>query len=71
MMADLRVPRGPGPIHLPRPQQATAEKTSPDVVTLNLHVDDGSGDPPKVILIEFTVEDARTLSIRLWLAADK
>jgi hypothetical protein len=48
-----------------------AEKTSPDVVTLNLHVDDGSGDPPKMILIEFTAEEARTLSIRLWLAADK
>jgi hypothetical protein len=63
--------RGPGPFHLPRPQHATAEKTSPDVVTLNLHVEDGSGDPPKVILIEFTAEEARSLSIRLWLAADK
>jgi hypothetical protein len=63
--------RGPGPFRLPRPQQTTAEKTSPDVVTLNLHVDDQSGDPPKVILIEFTAEEARTLAIRLWLAADK
>jgi len=63
--------RGPGPFRLPRPKQATAEKTAPDVVTLNVQVDDTSGEPPTVIFTELTPEEARTLAIRLWLAADE
>jgi hypothetical protein len=63
--------RGPGPFRLPNPKHATAEKTSPNAVTLKLHVDGESGDPPKLILADLTAEEARTLAIRLWLAADK
>lgn len=58
------------PIRLSRPT-AGAEKTSSDLVTMSLQADDESGDPPKIVSAEMTVEEARDLAIRLWLAADK
>jgi hypothetical protein len=62
---------GPGPYRLPRPKQVTAEKTAPNVVSLDFHVDDERGDPPKIVSAEMTVAEARNLAIRLWLAAEK
>jgi hypothetical protein len=38
---------------------------------MSLQADDESGDPPKIVSAEITVEEARDLAIRLWLAADK
>ncbi len=62
---------GPGPFRLPHPKQATAEKTSANAVSLDLHVEDESGDPPKIVSTEMTPAEARNLAIRLWLAADE
>ena len=62
---------GPGPFRLPRPKQATAEKTSANLVSPDLHVEGESGDPPKVVSAEMTPAEARNLAIRLWLAADE
>ncbi len=62
---------GPGPFQLPRPKQATAEKTSANLVSLDLYVGDESGEPPKIVSAEMTIAEARNLAIRLWLAADE
>lgn len=62
---------GPGPFRLPHPKQATAEKTAPNVVSLDLQIDDESGDPPKIVSTEMTIAEARNLAIRLWLAAEE
>jgi hypothetical protein len=40
-------------------------------VSLDLQIDDESGDPLKIVSAEMTIAEARNLAIRLWLAADE
>lgn len=61
--------KGPGPFHLSPPQRALAEGNPPNSVTMTLYspVD----ERVETITTEMTVEVARELAIRLWLAADE
>jgi hypothetical protein len=63
--------RGAGLVLLPPIKEATADKAAANKVALHLQFDNENGDVRTTIAAELTVEGARDLAIRLWLAADQ
>ena len=62
---------GAGELHLPAPERAEANCTSPHSITMTLYcASDEHGEDVKAVSTELSPALARDLAIRLWLAAD-